>query len=633
MKIEDFSQNLSIRIGTVQLIAFVLLSALGVRLYYLQMVKGEYYKDKAENQRIRTIRTPASRGAIFDRNGNLLVDSRSTYNIILSREPIKNIDPMERLDEYSEGLAVDHLFLEERLTWIKKQPEFETVPIKENASMEDITWVEAHALEFPELRVELQPQRFYPYGTTLAHVLGYVGEISPKQLENPTYQAKNLQPGDVIGKDGLEAYYDDILRGEPGYRRVVVDSRGRVINEIEAVAPQPGQDLITTIDLDLQKAAEEQLAKSSTKRGALIVTDPNNGEILAMASAPTYDPNVFVTQSATKEGRAQINAYYNDPNKPLLNRATRGRYPAGSTWKIPMSAAGFEQGILTTNDNALTCGGGIKIGSKFTRCMGSHGTPPLRYAITKSCDGYFYRLGIKMGLDGLIKMAEMFDYDKLTGVDLPQEKQTRTPKYFAPSKLANYPYRWLEIDSVYASIGQATVEATPISMIKAVSSIGVGGKMYIPHFLKEFKEIGGVGIDTSDPTYRAGKPAFGFQHPEPKIIPITPEQDKIIVDGMWGVVNNGGTARKIAMGNFPIAGKTGTAQVASLGNDKGHKKDHAWFVSYAPAYAPEIAVICIIENSGFGGDNAAPAVRGVYQAYLNKKYGGGEVPKPENPKP
>lgn len=627
MKLNDHSQNLSIRVSTIQIFAFILLAILGVRLYYLQIVNGDRYKDKAENQRIRIIRTPAPRGAIFDRNGKLLVDSHSTYNITLTREPIKAINPMDRLDIYSEGLGIDRQFLSEYLTWIRKQPEFETTVIKKNATMEDITWVESHQLEYPELRVELQPQRYYPYGSVLAHVLGYVGEISPKQLEDPVMKEK-FRAGDIIGKGGVEQYYDEQLRGMSGYRRVVVDSRGRVIEEIESVAPQAGQDLYLTVDIELQKAAEQQLANSSTKRGTLIAMDPNNGELLAMASAPTFDPNAFVLRSGTPEGKAEIREYSNNPNRPLFNRAIQGRYPPGSTWKIPESVAGLQQGIITVDNSNIACNGGINIGGTHVRCMGSHGSPPLRYAITKSCDGYYYRLGLKMGLEGIIKMVEEFEYDKPTGVDLPHEKTTRTPKYFRQIVEKRNNGKWVDIETVFASIGQVTVDATPISMLRAVASIGVGGKMYIPHFLKEFKAIGAVG-DPNDPsTYRPEKPAFTFQHPEPKIIEMTPEQNKIVVDGMWGVVNNGGTASKIAMSGLAIAGKTGTAQVAQLGQDVGNKKDHAWFVSFAPAYQPEIAVIALIENSGFGAANAAPAVRGVYSAWLNLK-NGGTIPTPE----
>ena len=616
MKFNEQSQNLSARIATIQIVAFVVLSLLGIRLYYLQVVQGDYWAGRAENQRIRLIPIPAPRGVIFDRNGKILVDSRPTYNVVLSNEPIKKIDVTERVDDYAYGLNLEPSFVIERLNLIKKQNEFETMVLKESATMQDIAWVESHSIEYPELRVELQPQRFYPHGTNLAHVLGYVGEISPKQLESDEFRDKGLKAGDIIGKGGLEQYYDEYLRGKPGYRKVIVDSRGRVQNEIAVVSPQPGQDLVSTIDLDLQNAAELQLANSATKRGTVIAMDPNNGEVLAMASAPSFDPNIFVQGSKTPEGRKQIAAYWQDEKRPLYNRAIQGRYPPGSTWKIPESVAALQQGVITVKNSNMLCGGGITIGNKFTRCMGSHGSPPLSYAITHSCDGYYYHLALKMKIEGLIKMIENFGYDQRSGIDLPNEKVSQTPKSWMPYIL-KHEGKWSDIRTVYASIGQDTVVATPIAMLRAISSIGVQGRMYSPHFLKEFKPVGAVG-DEGDPSYFAPRHGFGFSRAEPKIVEMTPEQNKVVVEGMWGVVNGGGTAGSIKIPGFDIAGKTGTAQVASLGKDVGANKDHAWFVSFAPAYKPEISVIVLIENSGFGGSNAAPAAKGVYEAYLAK---------------
>lgn len=616
MKLHDQAQNLGIRVGSIQVIAFILLAILGARLYYLQVVKGDYYSDKAENQRIRLIPIPAPRGAIFDRQGKLLVDSRPTYNITLSNEPIKKIDISDRIEDYASGLNVDRQYLIERINLIKKQPGFETMVLKENATIQDITWVAAHEPEYPELRIELQPQRFYPLGKTLAHVLGYVGEISPKQLEKPEVIEKGFRPGDIIGKGGLEQYYDEFLRGKPGYRKVIVDSRGRVQGEIEVVQPQAGQDLVSTIDLDLQLAAEEQLANSSTKRGMIISMDPNNGEILVMASAPSFDPNAFVMRSTTPEGRKEISKYYTDEERPLLNRAIQGRYHPGSTWKIPESIAGLQQGAISVKNSHVLCGGGITIGNKHTRCMGNHGSPPLDYAITKSCDGYYYRLGLKLGVEGFIKMVETFEYDKRSGIDLPNEKISQTPKTWMPTVLKNEG-KWSDIRTVYASIGQDTVVVTPIAMLRAISSVGVQGKMFVPHLLKEFKAIDAIS-EEGEPSFVPAKGSFGFDHPEPKLIEMTPEQNKLVLDGMWGVVNNGGTAGRFKMANWEMAGKTGTAQNSSLGS--GGAKDHAWFVSFAPAYKPEIAVIALIENSGFGASNAAPAVMGVYNAYLLKNH-------------
>ncbi|MEQ1606335.1 MAG: penicillin-binding protein 2 [Pyrinomonadaceae bacterium] len=613
MKIGDQVQNLGVRVVTIQAIAFVLLGLLGVRLYYLQIVRGEYFSERAENQRVRFIPIPAPRGAILDRNGKLLVDSRPTYNVVLSNEPLKKINVADRVEEYSRGLNLEHQFVVERLNLIKQQNEFETMVLKENVDMKDISWVESHALEFPELRVELQPQRFYPLGTTLAHVLGYVGEISPNQLKEPEFQDKGFRPGDIVGKGGLEQYYDEYLRGRPGYRKVLVDSKGRVQSELDVVKPQAGQDMVTTIDLDIQLRAEKQLADSITKRGTIAAMDPNNGEMLAMASAPSFDPNIFVRGSATPEGRRAIAAYWQEKSRPLFNRAIQGRYPPGSTWKLPESVAGLQQGAITVEHSNLACGGGIKIGSKFTRCMGSHGSPPLSYAITKSCDGYYYRLALKMKIEGVIQMVETFGYDKVSGIDLPNEKVPQTPKSWMPWVVKNEG-GWSDIRTVYSGIGQDTVVVTPISMLRTVASIGMRGKMYTPHFLKSFQPIAAVGTE-GESDYFAPRTAFGFQHPEPRIIEATPAQWDLVIKGMWGVVNGGGTAGAIRIPDFEIAGKTGTAQVAELGKDVGDKKDHAWFVSFAPAYKPEIAVIALIENVGFGGSHAAPAVKGVYESY------------------
>jgi len=610
MKFEDDSQNLRSRLRVIQIVVVLMIAALGVRLYYLQIVKGPYYAERAENQRIRLLPIPAPRGVILDRNNKLLVDSRPIYNVILSREDIKGKNFEELIKLYARGLRVEAEDLAVRFEELKSQPAFESLTVKENATQADISWVESHSLEFPELRVELQPQRRYPSDGKLAHVLGYVGEISPEQLELPQYKEKGYKPGDIIGKEGLEKVYDDYLRGRDGYRKVIVDSRGHIQSEVERVEPQPGQDLVTTIDLDLQEVAEEQLRNSASGRGVIVVMDPNNGEIMVMASYPTFDPNLFSQRITTKEGRAEYAALKADPKTPLINRAIQGRYPPGSTWKIPMSAAGLEQGAITVEESHLACGGGITVGNKFTRCMSFHGMPELRYAITKSCDGYYYRLGLKMGVGGIIKMSDEYELSKRTGVDLPHELVSWTPSFWKP-ELEKRKEQWKDIRTVYASIGQDTVAVTPLASLRAVSSIAVGGRLYVPHLFREARAVGEPGTDS----YR---PARTFDRPDPKIIPIPEDQHRLLVEGMWGVVNNGGTAHRIKMAGFEIAGKTGTAQVVGLGKDVGDKKDHAWFVSFAPAYQPEISVIALIENVGFGGTHAAPAVRAVYDAYYRK---------------
>ncbi|HEX6043257.1 MAG TPA: penicillin-binding protein 2 [Pyrinomonadaceae bacterium] len=616
MKFEDTSQNLRARLRFVQVLVILMLGALTVRLYILQVVRGERYAEIAENQRRRRLPIPAPRGVIFDREGRVLVDSRPIYNVILSREDVKGKDLNALVDPLSEGLTVEKDILKERFDMVKSMPAFESIPVKQDATPGDIAWVEAHTLEYPELRVEQQPQRKYPANGSLAHVLGYVGEISPEQLKLQSFKDRGLQPGDIIGQSGIEQIYDDYLRGKDGYREVVVDSRGRIQDEIEVVAPTPGRDLVTTIDLDIQNAAEERLRESATRRGVIIAMDPNNGEILALASAPTFDPNLFSQRITTKEGRAEYAALLNDPETPLLNRAVQSRYPPGSTWKIPMAVAGLQQKAITLDHSNLVCGGGIQVGNKFTRCMGNHGSPDIKGAITHSCDGYFYRLGLKMGIDGIVAMVDEFDLNKRTGIDLPNEVVSWTPSREFKRRMQPRDPEWRDIDTVYSSFGQVYDIITPISLLRTISAISQGGKMYIPHVLKEVEPVGQQG--SGDYREAVGFKPLDSSRPNPKIIPIPESIHHAVVEGMWSVVNAGGTGAGIRMDGFDIAGKTGTAQVVGLGKDTGKNKDHSWFVSYAPAYKPEIALVALIENSGFGGTHAAPAVRGVYDVYYRK---------------
>jgi penicillin-binding protein 2 len=525
MKFVDDSQNLRVRLHLIQVLVLLLLGVLCIRLYLLQIVNGTRYAEVAENQRIRLLPITAPRGGIFDRNGKLLVDSRPIYSIILSREDTKNIDRDSLVKPLAEGLNLDPEMLRDKFDEVKLQPAFESILIKEGATTGDITWVDAHQFEFPALRVEQTPVRQYPANGMLAHVLGYVQEISPQQLDDPRYKEKHYKPGEIVGQSGLEFTYDEYLRGRDGYRKVIVDSRGHIQKELEIVPPQPGQDLYTTIDLDLQTAAEEQLQNSLTKRGVIAAMDPNNGEILAMASYPTFDPNLFSQRITTKAGRAEYNALLSDPQTPLLNRAIQSRYPPGSTWKVPMATAGLQQGVITIDKSNLVCGGGIQVGNKFTRCMGNHGTPDLRTAITRSCDGYFYRLGLKMTIKGIMEMVDEFDINKKTGIDLPHEVVSFTPSPEFKAKMNPRDAEWRDIDTVYASFGQVYDIVTPMAMLRTVAGVGMGGKLYVPHLLKEFKPIGNPG----DPDYRATHlyEPLDPQRPNPKVIPIPEDEHKV----------------------------------------------------------------------------------------------------------
>jgi penicillin-binding protein 2 len=621
MRIRDRTQNLDARMRTVNAVVFILLGICLVRLYNLQVINGDFYRQLAVNQRLRVLTIRAPRGSIFDRHGRVLVDSRPVYDILLRNEPGKAVDLEVLSATIPYVLDVDPEYLQEQWSLIGPHSANEPILIKENATMGDIAWVEAHSLEFPSLHVEKRPQRHYPKDGLLAHVLGYVGEISSRQLEHPKYKNNGYKAGDVIGKEGVESTYDRYLRGRDGTRTVIVDSLGRIREEIETVAPVPGQDLVTSIDLDLQRAAEEQLRNSPSQRGVIIAMDPTNGEIHALASYPTFDPNLFVDRISTREGRAEYRTLLADPDTPLYNRAIRGRYPPGSTWKIPMSVAALRQGVITLDDSRLACGGGIKIGNKFTRCMGRHGMPNLSTAIQKSCDGYFYRLGLKMGIEGIMEMVDQFQLNRLTGVDLPNELTSWTP---SPEFKARFNPRaeWTDLDTVYASFGQVYDFVTPVSLLRAIAAVGVSGKLYTPHVMLEIRSSGLSGTEDYRPRKIYSRRLAG-------VVPTTDAEDHMVVNAMYSVVNGAGTASNIRSEEFAIAGKTGTAQVVELGKDVGRNKDHSWFVSYAPAFQPQLAVLALIENSGFGSRHAAPAARVIYDVYFDKLKSPGSESSPE----
>ncbi|MBX7219673.1 MAG: penicillin-binding protein 2 [Blastocatellia bacterium] len=599
--------NLHARLMVLQYTIVVAFLALGLRFWNMQIVQRDLYTKQAENNRIRELPIPAPRGNILDRNGKILVDSRPTFNILVNREDIENEKETARL--LVEEFAVDPEFLHRQLT--SQAAKSRPVEVKVGATDTDRAKVAAYAYEHPELTVELQPQRKYPLGKIGSHILGYVHEISPAQLNKPEYA--DCKPGDKVGQAGLEKSYNKILMGREGKRRIIVDSRGRFVQELEQVPPIPGQDVVTTIDLDLQEVAEKQLEDRGLD-GVIVAMDPRNGEILAMASKPGYDPNLF-SEGISRADYAQL---AQDKHKPLRNRAIQDIYPPGSTWKLVMSVAGIKAGVMTP-DMPIVCGGGITIGNKFTRCMGGHGAPKLPLAITKSCDGYYYRLGIKLGLDNLRKWASEMGCGEYTGIDLPNEFKGYIPslELKAATVRRTLPnatprdYEWHEIDSVYASIGQAMVRPTPLQMLRVAAGISQRGTFHTPHLLLEARA-------TKD------LPAVHFQD-KTNTIEMGEKDWDAIIEGMWGAVNGGGTAASSAIRDVPgweMCGKTGTAQVVSkLKASKLEEQDHSWFVGFGPRTSPEIAGISLVEHGGFGAKASAPNIKAVFEAYLKKKRG------------
>jgi penicillin-binding protein 2 len=608
LKEEGF--NLELRVYFIQYLVLAVFIALGIRFYVLQVARHEDYQARAENNRIREIPIPAPRGNILDRTGErVLVDSASAFNVVVTPEDIT--DREETLSALVQNLAVDR---DEVLAELNNPLRAKSQPVlvKQNATPADRQWIAAHELEHPEISIEEQPQRIYRYGKLAAHLLGYIGQVSPKQLENPKFKDAGYKAGDIIGQGGLEAVYDQVLRGRDGMRRVIVDSRGVPKAELERIEPVKGQDVITTIDLDLQMLAEN-LFTSKNETGALVAMNPQDGEILAMVSVPSFDPNVFARNVVSTENRKEVRAIVNDPAHPLFNKAIQSIYPTGSTWKILMATAALEEGVITPKNSKIICGGGLQLGNRFLNDSGgNHGMPDIHGAIVHSCDGYFYRLGLKMGVDMIHDWVSRFGMGQRTGIDLPSEQRGIIPSREWKKRVNPRDPVWKDFDTAIASIGQGSVAVPPLQLLYAQSGIIMGGTYHKPHVFKEARA-----------TQLAQVKYYDNQATELKLSPTTVD----IVDyALWGVVNEGGTAGRIP---FPrelnIGGKTGTAQV--IAREKVRTKlhrDHSWFISFAPTHTdqkPEIGVVCITENGGWGASASGPKVNIVEAAYFSKKLG------------
>lgn len=608
LKEEGF--NLELRVYFIQYLVLAVFIALGIRFYVLQVARHEDYQARAENNRIREIPIPASRGNILDRTGErVLVDSASAFNVVVTPEDIT--DREDTLNALVQNLAVDR---DEVLAELNNPLRARSQPVlvKQNASPADRQWIAAHELEHPEISIEEQPQRIYRYGKLAAHLLGYIGQVSPKQLENPKFRDAGYKAGDIIGQGGLEAVYDLVLRGKDGIRRVIVDSRGVPKAELERIEPVKGQDVITTIDLDLQMLAEN-LFTSKNETGAMVAMNPQDGEVLAMVSVPSFDPNVFARNVVSSENRKEVRAIVNDPAHPLFNKAIQSIYPTGSTWKILMATAALEEGVITPKNSKIICGGGLQLGNRFLNDSGgNHGMPDIHGAIVHSCDGYFYRLGLKMGVDMIHDWVMRFGMGQRTGIDLPSEQRGIIPSREWKRRVNPRDPVWKDFDTAIASIGQGSVAVPPLQLLYAQSGIIMGGTFHKPHVFKEAKA-----------TQHAQVKYYDNQPTELKLSPTTVD---IIDYALWGVVNEGGTAGRIP---FPrelnIGGKTGTAQV--IAREKVRTKlhrDHSWFISFAPTHTdqkPEIGVVCITENGGWGASASGPKVNIVEAAYFSKKLG------------
>jgi penicillin-binding protein 2 len=492
------------------------------------------------------------------------------------------------------------------------RPEFEPVTVEEKLNWQQVVTLETHQLELPGVSLQVSPQRHYIYGSLAAHLLGYVGEVTVKDLARlPDYRM-----GDEIGKFGLERSWEDTLRGDGGGQEIEVDAVGRRLRLLREIPEKPGDSIILSIDLDLQRAAEEAIGD---RAGALVALDPNTGYILALASHPAFDPNVFADGISSVDWRGLTT----DPTHPLQDRATQGAYPPGSTFKIVDSIAALSDRTLTPK-TAFFCPGGMYFGGREYRCWRKqgHGTISVHRAIIESCDVFFYNVGQHLGVDRLAAWAHALGLGKKTGIELDNEKSGVIPS--TQWKWRRYRERWYPAETLSVAIGQGYVTVTPLQLAELVAEVGNGGTLYQPQFVKEIDSIDGTPV-------KVFPPIVGSR------VQIDPAVLDLVRSAMVGVVNAGdGTAHGARLDDVVVAGKTGTAQVVKeaqgvrVKENQGpeRNRDHGWFMAFAPADHPRIAVACIIEHGGHGGSSAGPVVKAVMEKFFMKNPPQGTSPGP-----
>lgn len=572
--------------------AFVFLWLLS-GFWQLQVQNTEVYEERAAMNRIRSLPILAPRGKIVDRDGRILVDNWPSFKVMLSRAELER----DHLPLVAEGLQIPYERLQGRIREIESSPEYQRVILKENLAHQEVAFLESHRAELRELELLRSQQRLYPQDGLAAHVIGYVGEISEEELEQEAFVL--YESGAEVGKAGLERQYNDALSGSDGSRMVLVDSRSRRVRDLDVVDAKPGRTIALTLDLDLQAVAELSL---EGRRGAVVALDPRNGEVLAMASAPTYDLNRFVGGISVEDWQAVMN----DPDKPLLNRAIQAQLAPGSIFKPIVAWAALAEGVVDPSFQ-VHCSGGASFYGHYHRChrAGGHGWVDLEKALAQSCDVYFYNLGKDLGIDRIAKYASIAGLGRVTGVDLPNEQEGIVPS--ATWKARFFRDRWYAGETISVSIGQGALTVTPLQAAHAIGGLAIGGVWHRPHLLP-YEEMEQLYPD--------------FQRPEPDVAQISPSALQAVRRGLWGVVNGGGTGGSASLSTVEVCGKTGSAQRVSrsfaMRNDDPRLLDDAWFVGFAPCREPEIVVAALFEN-GEHGPLAAPIVRDVIKAYFDKR--------------
>jgi penicillin-binding protein 2 len=571
-----------------------------LRLWSLQIVQGEELSVLSENNRVRMRRIAATRGRIVDRHGRVLVESEASYDAILVPEDARDLEyTVETLAQYLRQSAADTKAILERASG---GPRFQEIVVKRDLAWEEVVAIETHQTELPGVTVNVTPKRYYPEGATLAHVLGYVGEVTREDLD----RSNTYRTGDLIGKSGLEEVFDGQLRGVNGGRHVEVDALGRELRVLDKVDPSAGQTLVLSVDLDLQRAAEEALAE---RVGAVVALDPTNGDVLAMASHPSFDPNLF--NGGIR--RADWKELTDHPRKPMTQRAFRGQYPPGSTFKFIVAAAGLQEGTINPF-TTIHCGGAYRLGRRDFRCWraGGHGRMNVVQALAHSCDVFFYQVGQKLGIDTIARYARAFGLGEPTGIGLGNEKGGLVPD--RQWKLENLKEPWYPGETLPVAIGQGYVTATPLQMAHAVAGLAVG-RRYRPRLVLRTEDVEGSIVNTLPAELVSG-------------LDIKPGVLEEVRQGLVQVVNSpGGTGRNAALEGIVVAGKTGTSQVVTLGRKRikaqdlpWQHRDHAWFVAFAPAEAPEVALAVLLEHAdGGGGKVAAPVAGAVMNEFFRLK--------------
>jgi len=579
-------------------VSYVIVGMIGVLLlgfWKLQVIDSDKYGQMAEQNRVRSIPIIAPRGRMLDREGRVLVDNRPSFSVLLLRDDPKLVE--QYLPAISDGLGISMDDLHEQLQNTRNLPKFQPIVIKPEASSADLDFIESHRSDVPVLEMlSVSRRRYLPNGF-LAHATGYVGEASEQQIESSN---SKLRPGDVVGKSGLERQYNDILMGTDGMRRVIVNSVGKEVDHLSQQDPIPGKQITLSIDMDLQLVAEQSLGQ---RPGAVVALDPRSGEVLAMVSRPTPDPNDFAVRISGKEWK-ELNE---DPLKPLLNRAIQAQLAPGSVFKIVTATAMLEDHEIPESFTTYCPGYATFFGRQY-HCYvyyarsgaHAHGAISLHEAILKSCDVFFYTVGMKMGIDRLSFWGDKFGLGHKTGIDLPSEEPGLMPSEEWVERV--FHRKWYAGEAISVAIGQGAVTTTPLQLARLIGGIASGGVFKEPHMLKDVKDVPEERVTLSQHTIES------------------------VTDGMYGVINEpGGTGGQLRLTGIDFSGKSGTAQV--IGYDKmslvrkGTKfADNAWFVGYAPRRDPEICVAVLVQESGqHGGEAAGPVVRDIVKAYYEKK--------------